>query len=91
MSKNLLTIEAFVEWCERKPADEAYVFCDWKECACGQYAALLGIDSSAWADALLDDAIHGDGRGFWATANSAAYDEPRTFSALAKRLRSLSA
>jgi len=90
MSKNLLTIEAFAEWAEKQPADEAYVFCDWRECACGQYAASLGIDSIAWSVAMLDDAILG-GRGFWVTANSTAYGKPRTFGALAARLRALSA
>lgn len=76
--KPQLSIEAFADWCERKPADEAYDYDDCENCACGQFSHFLGVER--------DYELPG---GFWITAQvHAARAEPNTFGALAKRLRS---
>lgn len=41
--KNMLSIEAFADWCEKQPADKAYDYLDPYNCACAQYAANLGL------------------------------------------------
>lgn len=79
--KNPLTLEAFAEWAERQPADKVYDYRDCAVCACGQYAASLGI-SKDW----LTGELTGESE-FWVEANYQAYHEPHNFGALAKRLR----
>lgn len=88
--RNPISIEAFAEFCERKPAGEVYEYVDNRNCAFGQYLQFLGFESPnvgpwSWqANGVADrplpsrrkmrDALNGCG-------------EPRTFDALARRLR----
>lgn len=75
--KNQLSLEAFADWCEKKPANEEYFWTDADICACGQYAASLGLQGN-WP--LKKDT-------FWFDANMIALlTMPHTFGALARRL-----
>jgi hypothetical protein len=78
--KPQLTLEAFADWCEKQPAEKTYNYADCNRCACGQYAATLGLQG--WAGVK----VYQPGE-FWYEANCAAAWED-TFGALAKRLRS---
>jgi hypothetical protein len=80
MSENPLTLEAFAEWCETKPADEKY---DWLgNCAVEQYSQFLGRYDE-WDDRHQRD------EPWWAAMSAGpACEEPYTFGALAARLRS---
>lgn len=80
--RNPLTIEAFLEFAEKQPADGAYHYDDWELCACAQYAGTLGLVSDDW---IMSAMINPEG--FWITANRAAAGWPRTYQALASRLR----
>jgi hypothetical protein len=42
------TLAGFISWLETKDPNETYIWIDYKECACGQYMAALGIFSSDW-------------------------------------------
>lgn len=78
--RNPLTLEAFAEFCESKPADEEYAFTSPSRCACGQYASSLGIGPE-W---IWDHVQFGR---FWSDPHVEASRMPRTFGALAARLR----
>ena len=41
---NPLTVESFISWLEKQPADGEYSFLNCKECAIGQYAKSVGLD-----------------------------------------------
>lgn len=74
--RNPLSLEAFADWCEKKPADEEYYYPDPTICACGQYAKYLGMNPSeviGFSDLNLYAAL-----------------SPWTFGALAQRLREAS-
>lgn len=89
MSKNPLTIEAFAEWAEKQPADKTYEYIDSTRCACFQYSAAIGMDTSQAIPAWRQDLY--DGSAFWHRVDDAAAETPYTFGALAARLRALSA
>lgn len=82
MDRDPLTLEAFAEWCETKPAGRAYDYGDPCNCACAQYAESIDVPY------IVADAVeHGS---FWEKAEYHAVnceDPDRTFGALAKRLR----
>lgn len=78
--KNVLSMEAMAEWAEKKDPDEYYIWDSHGKCACGQYAAEMGLNES-WAAALHSQ--------FWIEANSIAFERPHTFGALAIRLRAV--
>ena len=74
---NPLTLKAFAEWCESKPADEVYDWMSCEDCAISQYvrereASYIDVANLPTNEGRLEDT---------------AYDEPRTFGALASRLR----
>jgi hypothetical protein len=71
-----LTLAAFAEFCESKPADEKYEYIDVGNCACAQFAKSIGFSSQADLPQPL-----------WEDAEEQACQRPRTFGALAKRLR----
>lgn len=80
MSKQVLSLEAFADWCEKQP--DAYY--DWASapiCACGQYAKHLGITKN-W----MDEKLYSPSSLFWRQANNIAAEYPHTFSGLAQRL-----
>jgi hypothetical protein len=85
MSKNLLTIEAFAEWAEKQPADKEYDYLS-NHCACGQYAEAIGVQGD-----FLSILGASKENSFWDIVDTVACRGTRTFGALAKRLRSLSA
>lgn len=79
--KNLLTFEALADFCDTK-GDEEFDWYDNDTCACAQYAAHIGL-TDAWK--------HRKRYGFWSNASLTAVElpqRPRTFAALAARLRS---
>ena len=78
--KQQLSLEAFADWCEKQPEGRVYRWVDYNECACGQYAASLGI--TGWCKHVYKG-------GFWDVANRVAFQvsAPRTFRALAAHLR----
>ncbi len=76
--KPQLTLEAFAEFCEGKPAGQVYCYFDTGHCACAEYARHLGIDYQV-----------AQGK-FWAKAefHAANWDGKKaTYGALAARLR----
>lgn len=79
--KPQLSIEAFAAWCEKQPAERRYNYHSSEVCACGQYAAILGMKEYAWIDSYWGETS------FWRRANGQAQIEPYTFGALAARLR----
>lgn len=83
--KNLLTKEAFAEWCEKQPKHKRYDYDCIGECALTQYAASLGMKTPYGPP---DSPIHTSH--FWQAANNAACFGSQTFGALAARLRSAS-
>jgi hypothetical protein len=83
--KPKLSLEEFADWCAKQPAGKTYDFGDYVSCACGQYAAGIGVDAFIWFIKMIDD--HEAGRAnVWIKANSIAYEKPHTFGALAARL-----
>lgn len=79
--KPQLTIEAFADWCSKQPADRGYNYHCAEACACGQYAASLGMKEYAWIDGYWGETS------FWRSANNHARIEPHTFGSLSLRLR----
>jgi len=82
MSKPVLSLEAFADWCE-KQGDREYDYWDIKDCAVRQYARFLGME----VDSFIGPP--------WGEMNAAAAQhefakDVTTFSALAARLRSSS-
>jgi hypothetical protein len=77
--KPQLTLEAFADWCEKQPADLAYDYMDLENCAVAQYARSLGTKSPFITHSR-----------FWSNSESLAALSPRTFGALAARLRAAS-
>lgn len=73
--KNMLTLEAFADWCEKQPVGKVYPYTDVKNCACSQYAKSLGVKVAFGS--------------FWYKAEFIAAKHPRTFGALAGRLRAV--
>lgn len=80
MSKNLITTEAFADFCESKPADEAYNYSYSWECAVAQFLQSIGVQNFDLDSDDIPEPFQEPVLGW-----------PRTFGALAKRLRSLSA
>ena len=80
--KHILTIAAMAEWAAKRPAAEEYTWFDIGMCPCGQYAREHGL--ADWYDPRKDRTSP-----FWDEANSIAYGRPRTFGALAERLRAV--
>lgn len=76
-----ISIEAFAEWCERKPADEEYEWVNVRTCAIKQYAKFLGgnVHENYMAVACMPVGRF-DGEYM-------ALMRPHTFGALAARLR----
>jgi hypothetical protein len=74
--KPQLSLEAFADWAEKQPAKQKYDYWDTETCACTQFANSAGIVR------ITDDI-----RDFWVNAQSIACELPRTFGALAARLR----
>lgn len=85
--KPQLTIEAFADWCEKQPADEAYDFYA-KDCAWGQFLTSLGVE---YACVGFNTWTGSDGqrRCFPSGIAFPVEEEPHTFGALASRLRSV--
>ena len=84
--RNPLTLEAFAAWCETKPADEVYCYTDSGHCAFAQYLSWLGFVEPSVGSRTYSD---GDGpaHALPAGLDSAVRGEPRTYGALAARLR----
>jgi hypothetical protein len=83
--KNLLTREAFAEFCDKQPADEKYNWYDEAKCAAAQYAESLGM----WEDVWLKRHAHPSGRRqFWRDMSRVALQCPEhTFGRLARYIR----
>jgi hypothetical protein len=86
--RNPISIEAFAEFCERKPAGEVYDFFDNCNCAFGQYLQSLGFEKPVvsgfdWSFDKDDKAREFPHSGM----GRALSTHPRTFSDLAQRLR----
>jgi len=91
--KNLLTLEAFADWAEKKPADEVFDITSPWSCAVAQYAHSLGFtgatcefeinagDERVIAIAKLTPEL------MWSGPEKGV---DRTFGALASRLRTAS-
>lgn len=87
--KNMLTKEAFAEWCEKQPANKEYDYANPRDCAFCQYLKGVGfeypgVNSTHWRP----DALGDDNRPLGVIADALAR-LPYTFGALAARLRSI--
>lgn len=71
-----ITLEAFVEFCERKPAHEEYDFTDARNCAVAQFLKSVGVQNYV----LLSQEIP-------APFSDPVCFRPWSFGALADRLR----
>lgn len=94
MSKPVLSLEAFADWCE-KQGDREYNYCDPDNCAISQYFHFLGHPKATIA--LNYVSLEGGcaisshfSRQFPDGMRAAALTRPWNFSALAARLRSAS-
>jgi hypothetical protein len=88
--RNPLSIEAFTDWCEKKPAGEEYEFTDCRNCAFAQYLKSLGFERPiVWPDGWQRDAFDKPRRLPHPKLNAMLNNglQGRTFGALAKRLR----
>jgi hypothetical protein len=86
--RNPISIEAFAEFCERKPAGEVYEYGDFANCAVAQYCRTLGIEYSVAALPRVVNNGFEKPVGFWQTAELCAVKaSTRTFGDLAQRLR----
>jgi hypothetical protein len=87
--KPQFTIEAFADWCEKRPAAEAYNICHTNICAVAQYANALGFSRGSMPDFSIDAG--------WrqipivGLTNRIMCAKPHTFGALAQRLRKAAA
>jgi hypothetical protein len=70
------SLEDFLAWLETKPSDEKYWWPDASICACGQYAASIGIVS--WVGGAATCPV-------FEQINRLAQYRPRTFGALLGR------
>lgn len=87
--RNPLSLEAFADWCARKPADGEYDWADTNGCAFCQYLTSVGlpirrVDIYSWVDEHwrthpLPEGVAG-----------AVAQYPWTFGALSSRLRAAS-
>lgn len=83
--KPQFTIEAFADFCAKKPANEKYDYGWPRACACGQFFASLGIE--AGYAGLGQWASYGNPISASLAFDNAAKTKPHTFGALATRLR----
>lgn len=84
--KHPLSLSAFADWCERKPADEAYIYLDGENCACAQYGRDIGLEFPFPLGGNVDHP-HFE---FWRLADHLACwagGQRQTFGDLAKLLR----
>ena len=73
-----ITVEAFAEFCERKPAGERYDFTEMKRCAVAQFLQSVGVQNFALLSNEIPEAFKNPVQfGDW------------TFGALAARLRAV--
>lgn len=91
MSHNVLTLEAFAEWCEKQP-DCRYTYGDSNICAIGQYCKEIGVEyiPRSVDDEIVHTVQTGELRrnGFWLDAEVLAnVANPRTFHGLAATIR----
>lgn len=78
MSKNPFTLEGFLDWVKRQPAEKEYVYFDPCNCPGAQYAQFLGLDRSIGRLENFDDLDM--------KINRLAHSLPRAFGALALRM-----
>lgn len=85
MSKNILSPEAMADWCDTK-GDEEYDYNDLNNCAGCQYFRLVGMPVMHFGGASWEDY---DGRKHRLPIKMALAlaGSPKTFTALARRLR----
>lgn len=77
--KPAISREAFLQFCESKPADEVFEYTDRENCAVAQYAKSLGLKSFGNSGA--------DGVSLYDLDLFTLFSNARTFGALARRLR----
>lgn len=84
--KPQLSLEAFAEFCERKPAHEEFNICSPRICAVGLFAKSLGFERGSDPDFAID-AGRGRSLPIQGLTDKIMCDGERTFGALAARLR----
>jgi hypothetical protein len=77
------SMEGFLRFCESKPPEEEYFWADGLVCACGQYYRFLGRERE-WLTRTMGPI---DGISWELDGIAADLYGPRTFGALAARLR----
>lgn len=90
--KNPISIEAFADWCDKQSADRVYDYKNGHECAFAQYLVALGFMPCVNEEAYcLDHLLMTKDLSAWRPLpfglDLAVYEFPRTFGALAGRLR----
>lgn len=81
---DVFTAESALAWFEKQDPDREYDFWDRKVCALGQYLVAHGRDPASEYDRLSDVTVSGP----LGDLGVSACMEPRTFGALASRIRS---
>jgi hypothetical protein len=76
------TVRGFLDFASKQPALKEYSYFNERVCACSQYANEIG-DQGAWLRRSEDR------RSPWHRLDGAAFEKPRTFGALARRLEAL--
>jgi hypothetical protein len=83
------SIKTMLAWVEKQPPEKQYVYSDETGCACAQFADAIGRGAE-WANrplGALDDLFLACGKSVWRQLDHIACPWPRTFGALAERLR----
>lgn len=70
-------MKQFLAFVESRAPDRPYEYDDWSICACGQFAAIMGVE---WFEG-------GYASGFWMQADNLARHGAHKFGALAERVR----
>lgn len=85
--KDPLTLEAFMEWVDKQPAELEYNWSSFTECPIASYSRFIGMDDCSWADTPSLVKMHeynGD--------DSVGYklmERPQTYGALSQRLHAI--
>lgn len=82
--KNMLSLEAFADWCETQPPEETYNFIDASDCAAARYLKSIGV----YPYVLYSDQLP---KGWGACLNPDGPHSVCTYGQLAQRLRKASA
>jgi hypothetical protein len=80
------SFKTMLEWVAKQPADKEYVYTDECACACAQFAQAIG-QMASWENRRPGYIPLWPRESIWRRLDTVACGWPRTFGALAERLR----